>query len=484
MSTPSLASITPSIPVQISQVSPDYEQILSQLLNNLSNSVPWQDLITASTGRLLLNYIAQIGAYGQFSIQQALIESNFNARLPSSIYELVRMLGNHLQRMKPGEVNVTLTRNTLIGTVLQIPAYTQFICAGIKLFNRVTILFGITDISLNVSLYEGALQGQNFLSDGSVFQNFKLSSGTPFNISDTDILCTVGGISYNRIIDGLWHYGPKDNIFYENTLADGSVEVLFGNNIYGSVPSVGQMINFIYTITSGLSGNQSLTGTTIVCPQYTTVTGIANTSIYNGEDAPGLDFWRYVGPNLYAARTRGINRSDIRAIILTYGGVIDCLVRSQAEMGPEEITWMNVISLTILTEQVWTTTQWNEFTAWLLPQCCATIQFARIDPQEVVTNINVSVFSFPPSSTSTVQTIIINAITDLFKLSIGSIGKSVFQSDIQNAIMRSFPANTIDYLEIITPVDTPVNIFVTPTQYVTLGTLSVNVQYTDRMAPV
>ena len=342
----------------------DFDTIRDALQNELSNRESWKDIIEASTGQTLIDFIAAIGAFNQQSIGRSLQETFFDTQLiPSSVYRLSRTFGIHIIRKSPALVTVELERSN--NNISIIPAYSQFQIENIDFFNRETI--GFSGDSIIVELAQGTIRRESFISNGSNFQRYSIgekdfSVSDYYSVSETtgDIYAIVGGTipdsgdlsgvtggdKFEKTLQGLWHYTSTDKVFFENTRADGRVEIWFGNNIYGISPALNQSIVFIWIETLGFKGNSNILNKTVTYLGSNSITGTALTNSINGDDEKTPDFYKRFGSDIFSSRRRAVTRSDYQAIILSYPGIIDALVEGQQDIDSRADTvtglWGNI----------------------------------------------------------------------------------------------------------------------------------------------
>jgi hypothetical protein len=245
-------------------VKADFTSYVAALQDDLKQRDSWTDLNEGSTGETLIEHNSAIGTYNQWSIEQSLKEGFFDtANRDSTIYALTRMLGVRIMRKLPAAQIITLNRFSqdtlpITGTVT-IPEYSQFNVLGVDYFNRTPITFA-NDISGNptsaidkVFIHQGSLYYRNYVSDGTDFQQLSIPAISPMSISDLDIRMIIGGVTWTRIIDGLWNYGPSATVFVDDTLGTGDVVLQFGNGINGAKPAYGSSIEITYVETLGAS---------------------------------------------------------------------------------------------------------------------------------------------------------------------------------------------------------------------------------------
>lgn len=466
-------------PITLSQVSSDFELIVEQLQQQLQNYPSWADILTSGTGQTILDFIAASTTYDSLAIERAAQEVNLDtARLPSSIYTITRMLGVHITRKIPASLKVTFTNTSSTGLPVTIPSYTQCFVNQTAYFNRTPIIFTSNQTTLNFTLYEGTVNTAVFTSDGTNFQRYLLGN-SDFSISDVDITCTVGGNTpFTETILGLWQYTASDNIFYQQTTADGNVECIFGNNIYGVAPTVNSSVTFTYVTTSGLGGNNLINNQTVTINGFSAINGLTTTVPNGGLNQPSASFYQIMAPSIYSARSRAVTRQDFKATAVLYPGVVDALFRGQAEVFPNDKTYMNVTFSTILTNTPlvpWTNLQWNNFVVYMQQYMVDSIQINRVDPTAVHVSISANVFCFKQANLATVQQTLINATQNYYNPKLGSLGLSLFLSDIYSILHDT--TTSVDYLDLITPTS---DVLVTGLQFLILDSLTINCQYSSR----
>ena len=104
-----MANITPPL---LSSIRPDFDDLVVELQNALTQFSSWQALLATETGSILIEYIAAIGAFLKDGIQGAYEESfTDTAKLDSSLRGIARTLGVRLSRKTPATCQVTLTNS-------------------------------------------------------------------------------------------------------------------------------------------------------------------------------------------------------------------------------------------------------------------------------------------------------------------------------------------------------------------------------------
>lgn len=465
-------------PLVLSAVRPDFEQIVRQMQAFLETKKSWNELITAGGGQTLMELVGAVGALCMQAIYRSLQE-NFSdtAQAPSSIYLGVKRLGVRLLRKRPSKVFVTLENSEPTQSVT-IPPYSQFYIDEKPFFNRYPVSFTLNQpLVQDVPLFEGEVRTAVFISNGQPFQRFELGDDD-FAVSDEDVLCFVGpqAESYKRITDGLWNYGPADKVFHESTTQYGNVEILLGNNTHGARPASGVNILFQFTVTSGALSNISQSNLLVTCKDFVQITGYSTTHAVNGEDEKDVNFYRNVGASIFAAKDRAVTESDFVEKALTYPGIIDVKVMGQRELAPDKVTRMNVVKIIILTNQPWTALQRADFLTYLEKYSITSLNFLIEDAAEVLLNIEANIFCRNGIDLDAAKNYLINKLREKFKLRQGSLGFSVYRSDLETVLNdKTF---NVDYVKIVQPGTSEIT--VNKRAYIRLNNITLNMSYSSR----
>ncbi len=485
----------------LTAIQPDYESNVAELQSILNNSPnpAWTNTAEAATGQTLIEMIATAQAYNQFSVERALQESMLDfAQLPSSIYEITRLLGVRIARCSPASMGVTFTLSTTYSNSVLINSYTQFNVGGINFFNRNQILFPVGSTTASATLYQGTVNTATFYSNGQALQTFSLTS-PDFTISDQDIAVYVNSSVLDKpnyspteyttfYATGLWEYGPADTVYYQSTDVSGNATITFGDGNYGVIPPINAQIVVTYATTLGANGNLNLQGsmfnysTTVFSgsgSQNITIMGTASTSSNNGSNQRLASEYKIISPGSYSAKVRPSTLSDYNAFALNYSGVIDAYFQGQASFAPDNLNYMMVVQVAILPSSGsnWSQAQFQAFTSWLSTYAGANLQFIQLNTVQIPVNITANIFCTDQIPLSTLENLIIANLTSLFTPRAGFLGYSIYMSDIVETIINSDPNGNIQYVQLQQPSTDQI---VSPNQFLSLGTISLNMQVSNR----
>lgn len=487
--------------VSLSTVRPDFESIIAQLMSVVEQEAPWTDTDILATGQMLLRMISAVGAMNQFAIARAAQEAfHFTAFSDTSIMVAARDLGNRLRRARSAFAYVTLSRGD-DGTYVVIPAFTEFQATNgdniFTLFNRDSAVFGDTDITTDVVLYEGSVHTSSVISTGLPFQTVEFGNENR-RISDDDIQVSVGGVVWTKAEHPLWHYSSSDRVYLEATLPNGDVEIVFGDGKFGAAPPAGVSIAIRWVETSGANGNVASMNVLISIKEAAsglgTVKGTLKTALQNGSDALSASYYRMFASARAAARGRAVSRPDYPAMVIgEYPGVYDARFRGQAEVAPRRPSMMNVVHATLLTDPVFTSSQWEDFVEYMRGIDIYKTVIVRQDPTPIVWNIGATVYCDASANLSVIGKKVAAAVRNAFSpakrllnaqrnLTSGSLtlGYSWYMSDLNDLLkLKGTPDAAL--IQYVVPDDGMVDqVCQDVFHYVKLGTLTLKFAYTKR----
>jgi hypothetical protein len=470
--------------ISLSNIDTDFEAYKEKLRTYLIANAPdtWNNALAVGTGDILLSLAAYVGVTDLLSIEAALQETSPDtARSSKSILNIARTIwGIHLQRKIPASIPCTLTNTS--GESLTIAKYSQFTINGVNCFNRAAINLS-PNSSASVTLYQGTVTSESRTTTGIINERFYLgTSGDAFGISDLDLYCIVNNTEeYTKTTEGLFKAGDNGSkVFYENSLPTGEVEVLFGDGFYGKLPTTNSQLEFIYVNTIGKATNGTLPiGSTVSYLANPVVTGITTGAASSGEDPKDPEFYRVHGAYLRSADVRGggVTRPQYKAIALTYPGVIDCNLLGQAETYPADKAYMNVVTAVILANPLFTSSQFQDFVTFMKTKTIDNLEFLQLNPTAVNRTINVVLYCTSKADPNSVKLAVQTALQSLQTLRLGSLGFSIYRSDIEKRIRDAVGDPTLlDYFALSSPNDT----IVQKNEYVNFTSITVESYYSTR----
>lgn len=467
--------------VRLEPTTVDYDAIFDALNEELSSKASWNSLRTAATGQALMRFMSAVGANAQLSVLRSTQERWFDTmRVPTSVVRGCRALGVHVQRRRPGSASCTVIRGGDTTVPLTIPAYTQWSVGGRLFFNRSDVVFPANVTTGQYTLYSGQVVSQSLTSDGSKFQRFVVGS-QGFVVSDDDLWVITSNQRWSNTRRGLWRYGPTDYVFQDTTLPDGTVELWFGDGLFGALPPLGAVeARWVEVLDD--SSVEVAAASVVTCPGYTGLQGYTNGASSANEDHRGADFYKIMGPKMRAGDESVVSRPDYRGHALKYPGVVDAKFRGEADVAPGDIRWMNILGATLVTTRAWTRVDWIKFVDYMTEAGISTTEIVEFAPKVVEIDVVLRVYVFRRVSDlrsfqDNLNDVVVPAV---FAPKAGMLGAYYSPDDLSRACVRETLdeyGSTIDYIEVDSP---EAGIRISPIGYVKARSISVSVSYTTR----
>lgn len=448
----------------ISDISEDFNQFKSELEKYLAKKDSWKGNLTTMTGQTLLEFVAAIGTFNQTKISRAFADAfTETAVSDEAIRACTIMQGIRMTRKLPARLNVTLKASVGIS----IPAYSQFECSGHQFFNREVIEFKTQ--SVNCTLYQGEVHSFNLSGNGENLQTW-CSDETDFVVSDTDVIVSLNGEMIPVTYTGLWNFKNQEAC-QDLTMSDGRLLIQFGssnitekdieketegNNIisrlsYGTVPNVNDELVIVYCTTDGKSGNNYVTiDNEVSIDGFSDVSGIALENPKYGADERSTLTYKNNTASSFGTYGSAVTKAQYQAIVNSYPGIVDCVTRSQRELNPGDLKFMNLIWVTGVTESPWDDDKKKEFCEWCENQSMYSCKFVWVDATRIDRKVNIKCFCYSSAVLTDVQENVKAAITRLFAARPGILMTNIYRSDIINTALTA--DSNISYVTLEEPV--------------------------------
>ena len=428
----------------LSNVNPDFNDLLSQLQGYLSGIDSWQGSVTSQTGTGILSAISAMGAFDQAKIRRYYMDAFPETVISQQAsYAIAEMQGVRLTRKSPANVAVTLT--STIG--ITIPAYSIFQGSGAYFFNR-TAFFLAASTPTIVTLYEGQVQFYS-MSGLGIDNAMFASTETGFVVSDVDVTVQINSTQMLRTTGGIWTLAGQIG-FCDATLPTGQVLIKFGTVAFGGQPLTTDNLVITYVTTLGSDGNSLNTnGMNLTCPLYGSVTGVFNANPSSGADETPALSYKNLAASTFGVFNSAITRQQHITTALSYPGVVDVVTFAQREVNVNAVTWMNLVKVVLLTSSFWDTPAQSAFLTYMQNECAYPEYFFLDNPSPVVVNVSVTLYCFNWANSTTVQANVSNAIVALLAPKAGILNWDMHMTDLNSAIMNADPG--IDYATITSP---------------------------------
>jgi hypothetical protein len=352
----------------LSYVSYDFDDLVIQLQDRLKETDAWKDVYRSSTGEMLIELLAYVLNLCMYYAERRAEESYLNtAQNRSSVVNLVSLLNYQPKRVTSSIGTLQFSIAASQDTIVYIPKYTECESVdGVKFLTNESGAIQKGQTSVSVSGIQGELVQTEVTSNGALNQEYAIDSTEVENSEDTDnptLRVIVDGEEWSPVASFL--YSESTSLHYRiiNEM-DGTVSVLFGDNINGKSPASGEVVLIQYITSAGSDGNVTYTDriTTINDAIYdsegdgVTVT-VTNTSAFLGGDAEeSIEEIRVEAPQVFQTGDRAVTREDFISILSNLSGVADTNVWGENEEAEAagvsaDVTMLNMVRIALVLQE-------------------------------------------------------------------------------------------------------------------------------------
>lgn len=266
----------------------------------------------------MINVLAYVTQYNMFylnSVTKELFLSS--AQLANSVYRLANMLNYIPKRNVSASCDVLITNNSTENKYLYFGS--EFSANDITMTYMGDLVTILPNSSVTVSLNQGEIVTQNWISDGTPFQTYRLNFKE--QVDDTYISVGVGNstkMNYdwvninkeNPIIGGKYFYiDYLDQMF-----------IKFDNGLLYQMPNANQIVGVRYLKTDGnLYSDTIMTGSEASTPDVS-LTAVCVSDFSDGANDESLDEIKSRAILNYTTQNRTITESDYNIFFTRYPG--------------------------------------------------------------------------------------------------------------------------------------------------------------------
>ena len=329
--------------IQIDYTSRDFAALKSDLVNLISarTDKAWDASDPSDLGSVLVEAFAYMGDIMSYYLDRVANETSVDTAVKrETLLNFASLYGYKPSGPTPSTVSVLFTNTS--DAPIDIPTGTQ-VMAPLTYGPYTEVYFettqSATQLAAAATITLTAKEGKTVNTDRPDLINpvnnkplpssLGSSTGEPsqeitisdFGIVDDSLTVYVGqGAAFAAwsYVDTLSEYGPTDLVFTTSQNEDGSLTVIFGDGVNGSVPPTGQLISATYKTSVGASGNvisSAITEVTFIpgnidpeSVSYLTVTNDA--SSVGGANADTTDQLRAKIKSAISARRRAVTLED------------------------------------------------------------------------------------------------------------------------------------------------------------------------------
>ena len=266
--------------MQIDYTSRDFAGLKADLISLIGDrtNTSWDPTNYNDLGHVLVEAFSYMGDIMSHYLDRVANETTIDTAIQTdSLLALAQLYDYKISGPTPAIVSVTFTN--VSSNAVDLPLGTQ-VMAPLSYGPYASVYFETTQaataIAAGASITLPAIEGKTVNTDrpdliDSTYNkplpaNLGTSSGVAnqsfgildIGVVDTSINVYVGqSVAFTlwKYVDNLLEYGPGDTVFTTSRTSDGTMNIVFGDNVNGAIPPSGQLISCLYKTSTGAAGN-------------------------------------------------------------------------------------------------------------------------------------------------------------------------------------------------------------------------------------
>lgn len=384
----------------------DFDQIKQEFVAYLKKQDRFKDYdYSGSNMNVLLDVLAYNTFINNYYTNMAFSEMFLDsAQLRESIISHAKEL-NYLPSSvtaSTASVDLTFTANDSPASIL-IPRYTAFSGkANTKSYTFINTTSAIVtaDASGNytysgLELKEGKIITELFSVDGTdkrfIISNENVDISTIRVVVRSTSQADATEVEYTKK-SNIFGVSSTDTVFYLSPYLDNKYEIVFGNNIFGLQPTVGNVVEIIYLVSNGAAPNgiSSFSRSTQISGYDVNVTTAINAS--GGADRESNESIRFYAPKSIQIQERAITERDYEILLKNeYPEVSAVSVYGGEEESPPRYGKVIVAVDTVLGDGL-SQNNIDKYTTFLNERCPLAIEPIVVEPKYIYVSVDTKLY--------------------------------------------------------------------------------------------
>ena len=430
----------------------EFDTIKSNLKTYLSSQARFQDFdFDGANINVMLDVLAYNTYYNNMYLNHVASEMFLDsAQVRDSVYSHAKKL-NYLPtsyRSSIAYANVTITPDDGPHSI-NIPRLTKFTSTvGDNTYtfstnSAVTVYSNNSYLAANIALYEGEIITE-FYNTNSTSNTFYIHN---YDVDTTSITVNVRNSNTDTTntewtrANSLFGIDSTSNVFFVQGAANGSYELVFGNDTFGRKLTDGNIVEATYRISSGSDpdGANSFTSAGAISG-YNSITTDTVTRSSGGQEYQTIDDIKFAAPRALATQERAVTAGDYKTLVQNeFGDITDMIVFGGEDADPPRFGKV-IMSATSNTYDILPSFRKQQIIDFISPKSPLAIEPEMEDPTFLRIKVDCDVtfnFNETTSDTSDVQATVESAITTFNTNNLGKFNKTFRQSQLIEKVNES-----------------------------------------------
>jgi len=430
----------------------EFESIKSNLKTYLSSQAYFSDYnFDGSNMNVLLDVLSYNTYYNNIYLNHVASEMFLDsAQVRDSVYSHAKKLNylptSYRSSVAYANVQITPGDNPHSINIPRLTKFTSTVGSNTYTFSTnsaMSVYSNNSYLAANIALYEGEIVTE-FYETNSTSNTFYISN---YDVDTTSISVSVRTSNTNTTntewtrANTLFNVGSTSNVFFVQAAANGSYELVFGNDTFGRKLTDGNIIEATYRISSGAEpdgANAFISAGAI--SGYSTVAATVVERASGGQEYQSLDDIKFAAPRALTTQERAVTANDYKTLVQNeFGDITDMNVYGGDEANPPQFGKVILVAASN-TYNTLPAFRKQEIIDFINPKSPLTIEPVMQDPTFLRIEVNSKVtynMNETSSSMNGVQTIIDSAISTFNTNNLGKFNKTFRQSKLIEKINES-----------------------------------------------
>jgi len=430
----------------------EFESIKSNLKTYLSSQSYFSDYnFDGSNMNVLLDVLSYNTYYNNIYLNHVASEMFLDsAQVRDSVYSHAKKLNylptSYRSSVAYANVQITPGDNPHSINIPRLTKFTSTVGSNTYTFSTnsaISVYSNNSYLAANVALYEGEIITE-YYETSSTSNTFYISN---YDVDTTSISVSVRTSNTDTTnsewtrANTLFNVGSTSNVFFVQAAANGSYELVFGNDTFGRKLTDGNIVEATYRISSGAEPDGANVFTSAAAISgYSTVAATVVERASGGQVFQSLDDIKFAAPRALTTQERAVTSNDYKTLVQNeFGDITDMNVYGGDEASPPQFGKVILVAASN-TYNTLPAFRKQEIIDFINPKSPLTIEPIMQDPTFLRIEVDCKVtynMNETSSNLNGVKTIVDSAISTFNTTNLSKFNKTFRQSKLIEKVNES-----------------------------------------------